>query len=126
MPWIVANMKWIMIVSGVLTLTMIYAVIAPADAMKSTFGESLNGPAAELVVRNWGALIAIGGALLLYGAFRPPVRPVILVYTGLGKAIFIALVLRQGTLFLQHQAGAAVVIDSLMILLFAWYLVAKR
>jgi len=53
MPWIVANMKWIMILAGLLTSTMIYAAISPAKALESTFGESLNGPLAELIVRNW-------------------------------------------------------------------------
>jgi len=40
MTWIVANIKWIMIVSGVLTATMIYAAIAPEAALRSTFGET--------------------------------------------------------------------------------------
>ena len=33
-------MKWIMLLSGVLTSTMIYAAIAPDAALQSTFGES--------------------------------------------------------------------------------------
>ena len=41
MPWIVANIHRLMIVSGVLTLTMVYAAIAPEAALRSTFGESL-------------------------------------------------------------------------------------
>jgi hypothetical protein len=35
MNWIVANMKWIMIVSGALTLTMLYAAIAPQAALRA-------------------------------------------------------------------------------------------
>jgi len=41
MPWIVANMKWIMIVCGLLTSTMIYAAISPAK------GFSMNPSAAS-------------------------------------------------------------------------------
>ena len=52
MNWITVNMKWIMIVSGALTCTMFYAAIAPQAALRSTFGESLEGPLAEIVVRN--------------------------------------------------------------------------
>lgn len=52
MNWIVASMKWIMIVCGVLTCTMFYAAVAPQAALQSTFGESLEGPVAEIVVRN--------------------------------------------------------------------------
>ena len=126
MPWIVANMKWIMILCGLLTSTMIYAALSPAKALESTFGESLSGPLAELIVRNWGALIAMGGGMLIYAAFRPSLRPIVLVFTGLGKALFVALVLQQGGQYLRHQAGIAVVTDSLMVILFVWYLLASR
>jgi len=126
MPWIVGNMKWIMVVCGLLTSTMIYAALFPAKALESTFGESLSGPLAELIVRNWGALIAMGGGMLIYAAFRPAVRPIVLVFTGLGKALFVALVLLQGGQYLRYQAGIAVVTDSLMVILFVWYLLASR
>ena len=126
MRWIVAGIKWIMLVSGVLTFTMIYAAIAPQAALASTFGETLEGPVAEIVVRNWGALIALVGAMLIYGAFNPPSRPLVLTVAGLSKLVFIGLVLAQGDRFLGHQAGVAVVIDSVMVLLFAAYLAGAR
>ena len=107
MLWIVANIHRIMIVSGVLTLTMIYAAIAPEAALRSTFGESLSGPVANIVVRNWGALIALMGGMLIYGARNPAVRPLILTVAGASKAIFIGLVLSQGGRFLGYQAGIA-------------------
>lgn len=40
MAWNIA-IKWIMLVSGGLTLTMVYAAVAPEAAMRSTFGEYL-------------------------------------------------------------------------------------
>jgi hypothetical protein len=48
MSWIVANIRRIMVVSGVLTLTMLYAAIAPEAALRSTFGESVGGPVADV------------------------------------------------------------------------------
>lgn len=57
-----------------LTATMLYASIAPSAALQSTFGESLDGPLADLIVRNWGALIGLVGGMLIYGAFHPPAR----------------------------------------------------
>ena len=83
MDWIVARMKWIMLVSGALTSSMIYAAVAPEAALRSTFGETLQGPLAEIVVRNWGALIALVGAMLIYGAFHPASRPLVLTVPGL-------------------------------------------
>lgn len=126
MNWIVVNIRWIMIASGALTATMIYAAIAPEAALHATFGETLNGPLAHVVVRSWGVLIALVGAMLIYGAFDPPGRPLVLIVAGVSKAIFIALVLSQGKRYLGHQAGLAVAIDLVMVVLFAWYLLAAR
>ena len=37
MLWIVMSMKWIMLVSGALTCTMLYAAIAPQAALQGLF-----------------------------------------------------------------------------------------
>ena len=126
MSWIRSNIRWIMIVSGLLTATMLYATIAPGAALQSSFGETLDGPLAELVVRNWGALIGLVGGMLIYGAFHAEARPVVLTVAGTSKLLFIALVLSQGQRYLAHQAGIAVVVDSVMVLLFGWYLLSTR
>src|SRR5215470_8312758 len=123
--WIVGNIRWIMVVSGILTATMVYAAIAPEAALRSTFGETLDEPLAKIIVRNWGALIALVGGMLIYGAFRPAVRSLVLIVAGISKAIFIGLVLSEGTRYLSQQAGVAVAIDSVMVVLFAWYLLAS-
>jgi hypothetical protein len=119
-------MKWVMLVSGLLTCTMLYAVIAPEAALRSTFGETLSGPLADVIVRNWAALVVIGGAMLIHGAFHPPSRPPILMMTALGKAAFVALVLAQGGRYLSQQAVVAVVLDSVMVVLFVAYLAGAR
>ena len=125
MSIIVDNMQWIMLAAGLLTLTMLQTVFAPRKAMQAMFGEGVAGPAAELVVRNWGGLIAGGGAMLIYAAFNPEGRPLVRIFTGAGKLMFIALVLAHGRKFLSRQAGAAVVLDSIMVALFAVYLLAS-
>ena len=126
MTWIDRNIHWIMMVSGVLTLTMVYAAVAPEAALRSTFGETLDGPVADVVVRNWGALIGLMGAMLIYAARKPAVRPMALTVAGASKAIFIALVLWHGRRFLSHQAGVAVVVDLLWVIVFAAYLATHR
>src|SRR4030095_8917578 len=94
--WIVHKMRWVMLVSGVLTGWMIQAAIAPDAALESNFGETVSGPLAYLVVRNWGALIALVGGMLIYGAFKPLYRPLVLIGAGVSKVIFIALVFPKG------------------------------
>lgn len=126
MNWIIGNFKWVMVASGALTCTMIYAAFAPQAALTATFGETLQGPLAEIVVRNWGALISLVGLMLIYGAFNVSVRPLVLVVAGTSKLIFIALVLAQGSRFLGQQAGIAIAVDAVWVALFAAYLLATR
>ena len=126
MNMIAGNIRWIMLVSGALTCTMLHAAIAPQAALRSTFGETLEGPLAEIVVRNWGALIALVGAMLVYGAYDPPTRPLILTVAGLSKLTFVGLVLAHGRQYLGHQAGLAIGIDLVMVALFIAYLVSLR
>jgi hypothetical protein len=40
MKWIITNIKWIMVVSGALTSTMVYAALAPDAALQANFGEN--------------------------------------------------------------------------------------
>jgi hypothetical protein len=105
---------------------MVYVAVAPEAALRSTFGETLQGPLAEIVVRNWGAVIAIIGVMLIYGAFNPPNRPLVLIVAGLSKLIFIGLVLIYGSQYLGQRAGITIVVDLVMVLLFVAYLVAVR
>jgi hypothetical protein len=120
------SIKWVMLLFGLLTCTMFYAAVAPDASLRSNFGQSIDGPVAQIVVRNWGALIGLVGLLLMYGAFREPARRIALLVAGASKVVFIALVLSLGPQFLQYQVGVAVVVDSLAVLLFATYLITTR
>ena len=111
----------IMTVSGLLTLTMLWAAISPLAAAQQFFGEQPTGAMAGIVVPNWGVLIGLMGALLLWGAWHPPSRKLALVVAGASKIAFIALVLMQGERYLGGL-GAAVALDSAMVALFALYL----
>ena len=126
MQFVETQIKWIMLVSGVLTCTMLYAALAPQAALMATFGETIDGALAGLVVRNWGVLITLVGGMLIYGAFAPAVRPLVLVVAGVSKLAFVALVLAQGGRFLGQQAGIAVAIDLVWVVLFAVYLLRQR
>jgi hypothetical protein len=120
------HIKALMVVSGVLTCTMLYAAFLPSAALQSTFGEEISGPAAEIVVRNWGVLIFLMGALLVQGAFNPALRRTALVAAGVSKAAFIALVLADGSRFLSQGAAVPVAVDAVMVVLFATYLFWSR
>ena len=119
------NIKWIMLISGALTCTMIYAATAPEAALMYTFGASISGPIAEIVVRNWGALITLVGAMLIYGAFKPLHRSLVLVVAGISKIVFIGLVLTIGNQYLD-RAGFAIAFDAVVVIIFFFYLAKAR
>lgn len=112
----------IMVVSGILTLTMLYAAFAPEAAVQRFFSETPEGAFASVIVPNWGILIGLMGALLIYGAFHPPSRKLALVVAGASKIAFVALILSQGDRYMSGL-GTAVVIDSVMIVMFAAYVI---
>ena len=126
MRWIVAKTKWIMLLAGALTCTMLYAALAPRPALVSTFGEALEGPVANVVVRNWAVLIALVGGMLVYGAFHAPSRPMALAVAVLSKLTFISLVLSHGRLFLDDQAGVAIAVDTVTVILLGLCFIAGR
>lgn len=123
---LVDNIQWVLLVCGLLTFSMAQAVVAPRATMRAYFGEAPDSKAVDLLMRNWGMLVAAGGLLLIYAAFTPDIRPAALMYVGAGKLAFIVLVLLAGGQFFKKQAGLAIVIDGIMVALFGVYLVATQ
>jgi hypothetical protein len=121
-PWIAARIMPIMLVSGILTCSGFFALVAPRAAVAGTYGIALEGPVADVVVRNWGALIGMVGLMLVYGAFRPGVRPLVLVAAIGSKVIFISLVLAHGSRFLSQPVRVSVAVDLVMVAVFLLYL----
>ena len=115
----------IMVISGLLTLTMLYAAVSPIAASQSFFQETPEGAMASIVVPNWGVLIGLMGALLLYGAFHAPSRKLALVVAGASKLAFIALILMQGDHYLSGLQ-TALIVDAVMVVLFAIYVLVGK
>lgn len=115
---------WVIGLCGLLTLTMLRAVIDPAGAVATYFGEPLTGPAADLVVRNWGALIGLIGALLVYTAVTGRHRRLIVLIAAISKTVFIALGLIYASAHLTGQLGLALLVDAVFVAIFAAYLMA--
>ena len=117
------NIKWIMLISGAITFTMVFAAITPQLALNSMFGSSLEGALAEVVVRNWGALIALIGGMLIYGAYKEEVRSLVLSVAALSKIIFITLVISNG---FGSKLLTAITLDAIFIFIFLVYLFTSK
>jgi len=117
------NIKWIMLISGFLTFTMVFAAIFPQLALRSMFDSNLEGPLAEVIVRNWGALIALIGGMLIYGAFKNEVRNLVLSIAALSKVIFIVLVITNG---FAAKLFFAITFDAILIVIFFTYILSDK
>jgi hypothetical protein len=122
MRFFISNFKWIMLISGLLTCTMLQALISPQASLISNFGQTIDVPLAEIIVRNWGALIGLVGIMLIYGAFTESVRRFVLVIAGSSKIIFILLVISSNESYMGFGVGTAVIVDSIMVALYTAYL----
>jgi hypothetical protein len=123
MSLITNNIKWIMLVAGVLTCSMVVAAIDPQAVLMRTFGTSLDGPLAQIVVRSWAAMVTIVGLMLIYGAFNPVYRTLVMLAASAGKLVFVGLLLVYGADYLS-TAMPVIIIDSVMVLLFGIHILA--
>jgi hypothetical protein len=125
MNFIVKNIKWVMLVSGVLTFTTLYGLFAPQAALESMFGASFNGTLENIVIRSWSALVGLIGAILIYGFFSQNNRVFSISVAAFSKVVFVSLVLLYGQEFLG-TAAPAIAMDCVVIILSGLYLFAVR
>ncbi|GAA6154176.1 hypothetical protein [Pseudoteredinibacter isoporae] len=103
------SIQWIMLVSGLITATMFYGLLAPEAALLSFFGETTvlgDEPLPLLVVRSWSGLVGLMGVVLIVGFFRPLLREFALILASLSKLIFVTLVFLFGKAYLENLAFA--------------------
>ncbi|EMY60873.1 hypothetical protein [Leptospira terpstrae] len=125
MNFIFSHIKWIMLVSGIITCSMILSALHPSLGLTLTFGDTLNGDLANIIVRNWGALIALVGGMLIYGAYNEPNRNLVLVVASISKSTFVLLNLIYGSAYFA-KSGIALVFDSVLVILFVLYLLLHQ
>ena len=122
---IVKNIKWIMLLAGLVTSTTVAAVFVPQETLISMFGTNLTEPLANLVVRSWGFLVSIMGALLIYGAFNEGSRLLCIITAGISKIGFLLLILIFGATYID-KLMVTVVFDSIVVLILATYVISSK
>ncbi len=124
MDWIVEHYQVVLVVSGLLTLTMLQFVLAPTRSQRSTYGEALEGPLADVVVRGWGLLISLTGGMLVWAAFHPETRPLAVGVAVISKVFYMGSLVAKGGRFLKGFAGVTVLFDAVMVALLVTGLMA--
>ena len=117
MAWLASNFHIVLMVSGLLTLTMLQFVVAPGRSMRSTYGEALEGPLADVIVRGWGLLIGLTGGMLIWAAYHPETRDLAVGAAVISKVFYMGSLLAKGGRFIKGFAGITVLIDLVMVLL---------
>ncbi|MDR9767889.1 hypothetical protein RJP56_17665 [Shewanella baltica] len=125
MEFITRNFKWLMLVSGALTATMFYGLIAPQAALESMFGASFDGILESIIVRSWSALVGLIGIVLIYGALVEKHRVFAAAIGALSKAIFVSLVIIYGQAYLA-EAASAIIMDIVVVAFTITFFVAVR
>ncbi len=115
--------KYVLLLSGVFTLTMLYAAIAPEKALESFFGDTLSGNLSLLITRNWGMLIAINGGMLIYAAFKLEVRSLVLFVSIVSKSFFVILNIYYGYALIMIFP---VILDSILVIIYIVFLSTKK
>ncbi len=125
MNLLVSQIKWVMLVAGLLTCTMLEAVFMPETAVANLFGETLQNPLAHMIVRSWGALITLIGLMLIYGVFNPRNRRFAAVVAACSKLIFVGLVLSVGNPYLSNAAWVIGFDSAVAVVLLAYVFTSK-
>jgi len=124
MSWIVEHYQIVLVISGLLTLSMLQFVIAPGRSMRSTYGEALDGPLADVIVRGWGLLIGLTGGMLIWAAFHPETRQLAVGVAVISKVFYLGSLVAKGGRFIKGFSGVTVLIDAVMIALLVTGLLA--
>ncbi|MDW3098229.1 MAG: hypothetical protein R8J41_09045 [Alphaproteobacteria bacterium] len=123
MAFIADNIFWILLVSGVITSSMLVAVVAPRLVFQQFFGTILDGPLGNAIMRNWGLVIGMSGLLLIYAAYDETVRIPIMLFSIVGKVFFSMQVFAAGSTLKAARGGA--IIDLVIGLVFCAYLIGN-
>jgi hypothetical protein len=91
---IAVQMEWVLLITGLATAGAMAFFLTPVPMMRIVFGQAPFDVPSLLVVRHWGLLVGLVGALLIYAAYHTDVRvPTLIVAIVEKAAIAIGLLL---------------------------------
>src|SRR5215468_12649569 len=84
-----AHIQLILLTTGLVTAGLLVVFVAPIPVMKVLFGQAPSDALSLLIVRHWGLLVCLVGALLIYAAYHPEVRVPTLIVAIVEKAALV-------------------------------------
>jgi hypothetical protein len=117
-----AHIELILSVTGLATASVLVVFLAPVPVMKVLFGQSPSDTLSLLIVRHWGLLICLVGALIIYAAYHAEVRVPTLIIAIAEKVVLVLGLLISP--FRQRPTVLAVVVADIgMATMYAIYLI---
>src|SRR5262249_45490542 len=125
-----AQIEWILLITGLVTAGAAVLFLAPATMMKVLFGQAPSDVLSLLIVRHWGLLVCLVGALLIYAAYHAEVRfPTLIVAIVEKAAIALGLLISpfrsRPAALVMALADASMAAMYLVYLFGQWDLVGK-
>jgi hypothetical protein len=112
----------ILLLTGLLTAGALSLLLAPGTLLKSLFGHQPADPLGVLIARQWGLLVFLVGALLVWAAYHSEVRDTALIIAAVEKVFFALSVFLSP--FRRHMLAACVAVaDTAMATLYILILV---
>jgi len=119
---IARSIEWILIVSGAITAAGgLAACLAPQPFLRVGFGVESANAAMVFFVRHWGILIFTVGALIVFSAYVPTLRPPVLTAAAIEKFAVVTLVF-FGPIKRTSAMTAIAVVDGVFTILYVSYL----
>jgi hypothetical protein len=89
---ITTHIQAILMVTGLATMGAIGAFVAPRRALKLVFSDETPREVTLVLLRHWGLLIFLVGALLVFAAYHPDIQVPAMVMAGVEKIVLAGLV----------------------------------
>ena len=83
-----AQIELILLITGLATVWALGLCLAPVTMMRMLFGQSPADALSLVIVRHWGLLVCLVGALLIYAAYHAEIRVPTLIVAIVEKAAF--------------------------------------
>jgi hypothetical protein len=82
-----AHIELILLLTGLATAGALALFLAPATMLKTLFGQAPSDALSLLIVRHWGLLVCLVGALLINAAYHAETRVPTLIVAVVEKAV---------------------------------------
>jgi hypothetical protein len=119
-----AAIDWVLLVTGLATASALVLFLAPVAATNLLFGQAPADAPGRVIVRHWGLLVGLVGALLVYAAYHAEIRVPTLCVAVVEKVAF-ALGVILSPLRRRPSVFAVALADAGMAAVYLWYLATR-